>query len=72
MNIVHRLDVDGPASFGCAQSGCRVCLEALMEHPTGLIHSVLRRPSSGSLRYAEALPAGRMGLWQLVALNAHL
>lgn len=66
MCIVHPLDVEGPAIYGCAQRGCRKCLEALMGRHKGLVHSVLRRQSSGPLSYAELLQAGRIGLWQAV------
>ncbi len=47
MCIVQPGDVDKPAIFGCAQAGCRACLEALMERHEGLVHAVLRRQSSG-------------------------
>ena len=30
MSIVHPLDLNSPAIFGCAQRGCRECLEALV------------------------------------------
>jgi hypothetical protein len=43
MCIVHQTGMDGARGFECAQAGCRVCLEALMERHEGLIHSVLRR-----------------------------
>jgi RNA polymerase sigma factor (sigma-70 family) len=36
---------------------------ALRDHE-GLIHAVIRREGSGSLSYAEALQAGRIGLWR--------
>lgn len=66
MCIVHAGDEEKPAIFGCAQAGCRACLEALMERHEGLVHAVLRRQSSGPLSYAEILQAGRIGLWQAV------
>jgi RNA polymerase sigma factor (sigma-70 family) len=35
-----------------------------MRRHEGLVHTVLRRQSSGPLSYAEVLQAGRIGLWQ--------
>ena len=66
MYIVHAVDVEEPASYGCAQGGCRDCLNGLMRRHEGLVHTVLRRQSSGPLSYAELLQAGRIGLWQAV------
>jgi RNA polymerase sigma factor (sigma-70 family) len=66
MNIVHPLDEEGPAIYGCAQLGCRDCLNGLMRRHERLVHTVLRRQSSGPLSYAELLQAGRIGLWQAV------
>ena len=66
MYIVHPLDVEGPAIYSCAQGGCRECLNGLMRRHEGLIHTVLRRQSSGPLSYEELLQAGRIGLWQAV------
>lgn len=53
MCIVHAGDVDKPAIFGCAQTGCRACLEALVERHEGLVHAVLRRQLSGPPRYCK-------------------
>ncbi len=66
MSIVHSLDVEGPAIYGCAQRGCRDCLNGLMQRHERLVHTVLRRQSSGPLSYEELLQAGRIGLWQAV------
>jgi RNA polymerase sigma factor (sigma-70 family) len=66
MYIVHPLDVEEPASYSCAQGGCRECLNGLMRRHERLVHTVLRRQSSGPLSYAEVLQAGRIGLWQAV------
>ena len=43
MSEVHRLDPDGPAIFGCAQAGCRVCQDTLLRRHKGLIHCILHR-----------------------------
>jgi RNA polymerase sigma factor (sigma-70 family) len=37
-----------------------------MQRHEGLVHTVLRRQSSGPLSYEELLQAGRIGLWQAV------
>jgi RNA polymerase sigma factor (sigma-70 family) len=66
MSIVHPRDVEGPAIYGCAQRGCRDCLNSLMQRHEGLVHTVLRRQSSGPLSYEKLLQAGRIGLWQAV------
>ena len=58
--------LDKPAVFQCAQSGCRDCLNGLMRRHERLVHTVLRRQSSGPLSYAELLQAGRIGLWRAV------
>jgi len=50
--------------FHQAQQGDRLALNQLMVRHEGLVHAVLRRYGSGSLTYAEALQAGRIGLWQ--------
>jgi RNA polymerase sigma factor (sigma-70 family) len=66
MFIVHASGLDEPAAFECAQAGCRECLNGLMQRHEGLVHTVLRRQSSGPLSYAESLQAGRIGLWRAV------
>lgn len=66
MSIVHSGALEEPAAFACAQSGCRECLNGLMQRHEGLVHTVLRRQSSGALSYAESLQAGRIGLWRAV------
>ena len=66
MSIVHPLDLNSPAIFGCAQGGCRECLEALVCGHEGLVHTVLRQQWRGSVAYEELLQAGRIGLWQAV------
>jgi RNA polymerase sigma factor (sigma-70 family) len=66
MCIVHRVDKEEPGRFGCAQRGCQECVEVLVRRHEGLVHTVLRRQSSGPLSYAEVLQAGRIGLWQAV------
>lgn len=66
MSIVHSLDPDGPAVFGCAQSGCQECPEALVRRHEGLVHVVLRRQSWGGEAYEDLLQEGRVALWRAV------
>ena len=64
----HRTDDPGqPAEvvlFRQAQTGSNESLNALMETHDGLVHAVVRRQVLGDLPYAEALQAGRIGLWR--------
>jgi RNA polymerase sigma factor (sigma-70 family) len=66
MSIVHSHDLAGPAVFGCAQAGCRVCQDRLVRQHEGLVHFVLRRQVNGDVAYTDLLQAGRIGLWQAV------
>jgi len=52
--------------FRQAQTGDQESLNALMEKHDGLVHAVVRRQVLGDLPYAEALQAGRIGLWRAV------
>jgi RNA polymerase sigma factor (sigma-70 family) len=49
-----------------AQTGSQESLNALMERHDGLVHTVVRRQVLGDLPYAEALQAGRIGLWRAI------
>ena len=66
MCIVHRLDVESPDAFVCAQAGCETCVEALLRRHERLVHSVLRRQWRGEVACADLLQEGRVGLWQAV------
>ena len=52
--------------FRQAQAGCRESLNTLMEEHDGLVHAVVRRQVLGDLPYAEAVQAGRIGLWRAI------
>lgn len=52
--------------FRQAQTGCRDCLNKLMEKHKGLVHAVVRKQFLGNLPYAEAVQAGRIGLWHAI------
>lgn len=66
----HRTDDPGRSAevvlFRQAQTGGRESLNALMEMHDGLVHAVVRRQVLGDLPYAEALQAGRIGLWRAI------
>ena len=66
----QRTDAPGqPAEvilFRQAQTGGRESLNALMKMHDGLVHAVVRRQVLGDLPYAEALQAGRIGLWRAI------
>lgn len=52
--------------FQQAQAGCRNSLDVLMARHAGLVHAVVRRQVLGDLPFAEALQAGRIGLWRAI------
>ena len=56
----------GAALFSQAQGGCRDSLARLMAEHDGLIQAVVRKQVLGDLPYAEALQAGRIGLWRAI------
>jgi RNA polymerase sigma factor (sigma-70 family) len=66
----HKTDDPGqPAEvvlFRQAQTGGRDSLNALLKMHDGLVHAVVRRQVLGDLPYAEALQAGRIGLWRAI------
>lgn len=66
MCMVQEKTVISPATFICAQSGCRSCLEDLMGRHEGLVHGVIRRSWVGSSEYDDLLQEGRMALWRAI------
>jgi RNA polymerase sigma factor (sigma-70 family) len=56
----------GAARFRQAQAGDRDSLNGLMVEHDGLVHAVVRRQVLGNLPFAEALQAGRIGLWRAI------
>jgi RNA polymerase sigma factor (sigma-70 family) len=56
----------GTALFRQAQAGCRDSLARLMAAHEGLVHAVVRKQILGDLPFAEALQAGRIGLWHAI------
>jgi RNA polymerase sigma factor (sigma-70 family) len=69
---VHTPLADGPgkptgvARFRQAQAGDRDSLNGLMVEHDGLVQAVVRRQALGNLPFAEALQAGRIGLWRAI------
>ena len=49
-----------------ARAGCRDSLARLMAAHEGLVHAVVRQQVLGDLPFAEALQAGRIGLWRAI------
>jgi RNA polymerase sigma factor (sigma-70 family) len=56
----------GAALFRQAQAGCRASLAQLMVMHEALVHAVVRQQILGHLPFAEALQAGRIGLWHAI------
>lgn len=56
----------GAARFRQAQAGGRDSLNGLMVEHDGLVQAVVRRQVLGNLPFAEALQAGRIGLWRAI------
>lgn len=52
--------------FWQAQHGCRASLDRLMVQHDGLVQAAVRRQVLGELPFAEALQAGRIGLWRAI------
>jgi RNA polymerase sigma factor (sigma-70 family) len=52
--------------FDQAQAGCRDSLDHLMAAHDGLVQAVVRRQVLGQLPFAEAVQAGRLGLWRAI------
>jgi len=69
---VHKLLSGGPgglaeaARFRQAQAGDCDSLNGLMVEHDGLVQAVVRRQVLGDLPFAEALQAGRIGLWRAI------
>jgi RNA polymerase sigma factor (sigma-70 family) len=65
-------EAGGPGSaakttlFQQAQAGSLVSLNASMARHDGLVQAVVRQQVLGDLSFAEALQAGRIGLWRAV------
>lgn len=60
------LELDEATLFSRAQGGCAHSLDQLMRQHDGLVQAVVRRQVLGDLPFAEALQAGRIGLWHAI------
>ena len=58
--------VSEAALFLRAQAGCSDSLDELMTRHDGLVQVVVRRQVLGDMPFAEALQAGRIGLWRAI------
>jgi len=56
----------GATLFAEAQAGCQSSLNWLMSRHDGLVQAVVRRQVLGDLPFADALQAGRTGLWRAI------
>jgi RNA polymerase sigma factor (sigma-70 family) len=63
MDIVQPLKAAHRAEIGCAQAGCRDCMERLLGEHAGLIVLIVRRQWPGQADYADLIQEGRIGLW---------
>jgi RNA polymerase sigma factor (sigma-70 family) len=59
-------DQSGATMFLQAQAGDPASLNQLMSHHDGLVQAMVRRQVLGDLPFAEALQAGRIGLWRAI------
>lgn len=66
MAIVQQREADHPGDLGCAQGGCRACLEKLLQEHERLIHYLVRRQWPGAAEYTDLIQEGRIGLWQAI------
>jgi len=66
MSIVLECPCAGVARFACAQTGCRVCMDALLREHSGLVYWMVKHQAAGKTAYADLLQEGRIGLWQAI------
>ena len=53
MEIVSYCSTSGDERFGCAQAGCKECVEALLYENSGLAWTMIARQLSGNAEYAD-------------------
>lgn len=67
MVIVLECSSRGVARFACAQAGCVVCLEFLLQEHQGLIRWMIEwQGGGGKAEYADLIQEGRIGLWRAI------
>lgn len=66
MTILLKSNSNHIANIACAQAGCTVCLEALLNQHKKLIYVVIHRQYPGKCDYADLIQEGWIGLWQAI------
>lgn len=66
VEIVTYCSTSGEARFGCAQAGCRECVEALLYENSGLTWTMIGRQLSGNAEYADLQQEAMLGLWRAI------
>lgn len=66
MSILHPPDPDGPILFRCAQSGCRICLEALLTRHAGLVRAAVWAQHCRDVPRDDLLQVGQIALWRAI------
>ena len=59
-------DMPEATLFAQAQAGCTTSLDVLMARHDGLVQAVVRRYGTRHLPFAQAVQAGRLGLWRAI------
>ena len=66
MEIVSYCSTSGDERFGCAQAGCKDCVEALLYENSGLAWTMIARQLSGNAEYADLHQEALLGLWRAI------
>lgn len=66
MEIVSYCSTSGDERFGCAQAGCKECVEALLYENSGLAWTMIARQLSGNAEYADLHQEALLGLWRAI------
>lgn len=66
MEIVPYCETEGGMRFGCAQTGCGDCQEALLRENNSLIWVVIRKQWIGETDWDDLIQVGRIALWQAI------
>jgi len=66
MTIVSYCRSSGAARYGCAQAGCRECMESLLRENKGLVSLMVVRQGRGKAEYKDLFQEGKIGLWKAI------
>ncbi len=68
MVSLHPPALQGPMLYACAQAGCPVCVEHLLQLHEPLLHTILHRQYcfSDDVGYADLLQEARLALWRAI------